>query len=201
MNYRLFVETWNSTRLQNRVLFASCVATSVAVCLLALKVFDLDTVVVLVPPTLSDKATVLREKADKKYVESWALYLAQLIGNVSPENADFIKATLSPLLSTSIYQNVMNILDDQALSIKKDRVTLLYRVHEVVSEPTTGKTFVTGQSVIYGPTGKNEEEIRSYEFKISFRDYRPVILWVNSYPGVPRTEAVLKQLASDEKKE
>ena len=59
--------------------------------------------VILVPPTLPGEVEIARNQGSGSLKESWGLYLAELLGNVTPGNAAFIERSLGPLLDASIY--------------------------------------------------------------------------------------------------
>jgi conjugal transfer pilus assembly protein TraE len=60
------------------------------------------------------------DAASSELKESWGLYLAELLGNVTPTNADFIGKAIAPLLSTELYRSVMDALSEQVNALKID---------------------------------------------------------------------------------
>jgi len=113
--------------------------------------------------------------------------LAQLLGNVTPGNADFVKRSIAPVLAPSIYQDTMNALFQQVEQIKLDRVSTRLDPREVIYEPKTGKVFITGYSVAAGPAGKEERDTRTYEFIIRVHNYQPLVTYIDTYRGAPHT--------------
>jgi conjugal transfer pilus assembly protein TraE len=194
VNYGRFVETWRHTQLTNRVLFISQVLLATSVLTLAYRNFSHDTAVVLVPPTLAEKTEIQRHDSSLEYRESWAMWAAQFLGNVDPDNVDFVRKAIGPLLYSGIYNDVMKVMEDQVGDIKTDRVTLTFVPHEVSYEPASDKIFVTGRSTIAGASGNQQTDEKTFEFRISIDDYNPLIRWISSYSGEPRTQAVLHQL-------
>lgn len=71
-------------------------------------------IVTIKPWTLTVDAQVTRNEASRSYLESWGFALAQLLGNVTPANVDFISERLAPLLDPKIYHRVMDSLDSNA---------------------------------------------------------------------------------------
>lgn len=187
MTFAVFLDTWRGLHLQNRILFGCVACLSVATLVLAWRTFSIETAVILVPEGLNRETRIMKDEADGKFREAWALFYAQLIGNVTPNTADFVEKTLAPSLSSSIYATVMKIVVAQVEDIKRDRVSLIFTPHEVTSEPASGKIFVTGDSVAEGPSGNAEKSTRTYEFKVDIQQYRPILAWVTSYKGAPRT--------------
>ncbi|MFB8832025.1 TraE/TraK family type IV conjugative transfer system protein [Azotobacter sp. CWF10] len=67
-------------------LFVSCVAIS------------RDQVVTVVPPTLAEQSWVSKTKAGEEYTEAWAMYIAMLLGNVTPRTPPWSRKRSAPYL-------------------------------------------------------------------------------------------------------
>lgn len=152
--------------------------------------------IILKPYTLTQESWIEKKEASRSYKEAWGLFLAELMGNVTPETVDFVKDRLAPLLAPSIFQQTMQALQEQALSIKQDRVTIRFEPRFVTYEPETDKVFVYGYSYERGPTGAERRKDRTYEYRIIISNYAPMITSLNTYRGKPRTKKVLEQLES-----
>ena len=164
-----------------------------AIVILVLQSFMRDAIVVLTPPGLDKVAQVSRDKASKDYMESWGLYMANILGNVHPGNADFIKTAIGPMLSTDIYQNVMDVIQTQVEDIKRDRVSQRFEPRAVEYEAESGKVFVDGYAIVSGPSGGDDRQIRTYEMKFDIKNYRIVIKDVRTYKGQPLTQKALER--------
>ena len=152
MKFDVFLKSWQGTQLENRwqrFLIAVLVLSNL---LLAVAAFSRNTVVAIQPPTLSEPAEVSRNQATQPYLESWGLYLAELMGNVTPGNVSFIRVAIEPLLSPAVYQQVVDALEIQARQIREDRVTLKFQPRQVEYEYETGHVCVTGYSLVSGPS-------------------------------------------------
>jgi conjugal transfer pilus assembly protein TraE len=157
--------------------------------LLALSaLFIKDNPVIVIPPTLHDDVRISQNQASSGLKEAWGLFIAGLLGNVTPGNNRFIEATIAPLLDAVIYPAVMAVLWDQIEAITIDRITLTFKPHGVFYEAETDKVFVSGVQTSQGPGGSLEHHPRTYEFVINFRHYRPVVTAIDVYPDEPRTK-------------
>lgn len=148
MKFDVFLKSWQGTQLENRwqrFLIAVLVLSNL---LLAVAAFSRNTVVAIQPPTLSETAEVSRNQATQPYLESWGLYLAELMGNVTPGNVSFIRVAIEPLLSPAVYQQVVDALEIQARQIREDRVTLKFQPRQVEYEYETYHVFVTYYSLV-----------------------------------------------------
>jgi conjugal transfer pilus assembly protein TraE len=144
--------------------------------------------VILVPPSLPGEVQVAHNQGSGNLKESWGLYVAELIGNVTPGNAGFIERSIGPLLASDIYPEVMAILTSQVLALQADRVSVHFRTREVIYEATTDRVFVTGEQTSQGPLSAPESHPRTYELRIGFHHYRPRIEHLDVYSGDPRLE-------------
>lgn len=159
------------------------------------------TIVTIQPFTLHDEAWVTENESSHGYKEAWGFALAQLFGNVTPSNVGFIKDRIERLLSPAIYNDVINVLEMQSQQIRNDRVSIRFEPRFVEYEPKSEKVFVYGYSFTKGMS--NESEVRTdrtYEFEIAISNYVPVIDFVDTYEGRPRTEDVLERLQRREKR-
>lgn len=192
MKWSDFLKTWDGTEAENRFgrvvilgLIGICVITSVAA-------WRAERSIVLVPPTLTNEVNITRSKASGEYKEAWGLYLAELLGNVTPANADFLKQAIEPILAPSIYHMVLDAMNEQINAIKMDRVAIMFRPQQVLYEADTDKVFVFGELTSQGPNSRPDVRRRTYEFQISIKNYRPRLDYIDVYADEPRTLQRLK---------
>ena len=189
-----FLRTWEGLETENRFsraiilgLLGVCVITSLAA-------WRTERSIILVPPTLTQEVEVTRTAASREFKESWGLFLAELLGNTTPANADFLKSAIEPLLAPEIYRTVLDAMTDQIKAIKMDRVAISFTPRHVVYEAETNKVFVSGELKSQGPSSKPDIKPRTYEFIIAIKNYRPRLEFIDVYPDEPRTRERLKSL-------
>lgn len=149
--------------------------------------YQKDEIVRLVPAHLEKTEKVGSSTASEGYREAFALMVAQLSGNITPGNADFVKASLGNLLSPSAYRAIEKTLSDQIVDIKRDSLTVSFEPRQVVHEPETDKIFVTGEFASQGVSGKPIKVTRTYEMIVDIRFGRPWITEFKPYQGSPVT--------------
>tara|TARA_R110002051_G_scaffold299268_1_gene366396 strand:- start:5614 stop:6237 length:624 start_codon:yes stop_codon:yes gene_type:complete len=186
--------TWNGALTENRWHRLINLVFAVALVLALVKAFTVDTIVTIKPYTLNEDAWVSQNQSSQSYKESWGMLLASLTGNVTPGSVNFVKERIEPLLSPQIYRDVMEALEVQALSIRRDRVTMRFEPRAVEYEPESDVVFVYGNSYVQGATGDPVPEERTYEYIIDIRNYAPVVTHIETYSGRPRTERVRQQM-------
>jgi len=151
-------------------------------------------VVTIVPPAMAEQGWVDSNAASESYTEAWALYVASVVGNVNPQTATMIRSSLEPLLSNDIYQDVINAVESQVAQIRQDRVVIKFEPKEVLREKqNSNKFFVVGRTLMTGPNGKPIRSNTTYEVELEIRNYKPVITYLTTYSGRPKTEDVVRR--------
>lgn len=189
MKIKDYLKSWEGTQAENkwsRIVTAILLALIV---LLVMLVSQKETMVTIQPWTLEEEAWITKSNASQSYKEAWGLAFSILLGNVQPSTVGFIKDRISPILAPSIYQEVVDILEIQAIDIKKDRVIMRFEARAISYESKTNKVFVEGLSFIKGASSDKETSTRrTYEFVIAVNDYMPSLRYMDTYEGSARTE-------------
>lgn len=152
-----------------------------------------DTAIVLIPPNLSEKAEVAKNKASEGYKKAWAVYVATLIGNVTPENADFVLDSFTGMVTGEIRGIVAEQIAQELDTLKQEKVSSSFEIVRVTYEPETDKVFVTGRNRMTGAGGKTSPTEQTFEFKIDVKQYSPIITHMASYEGMPKLLSVIQK--------
>lgn len=201
MDYKKFASTWLSLQASNQFLKSVCIF------LMALNLLSLigwlkkDTVVILIPPGLSEKSEIAKNKASEGYKKAWGMYTATLIGNVTPENADFVLELFSGMVTGEIRSIVTEQITQELDTLKQEKVSSTFEIVRVTYEPETDKVFVTGRNRMTGAGGKSTPTEQTFEFKIDVKQYSPSITQMASYEGMPRLLSVLQKEETKQKAE
>jgi conjugal transfer pilus assembly protein TraE len=190
--------TWDRTLWTNAILLVANAALAVGLAAAAVVEVTRHERVVLVPPGLDERAQVAWKAASAEYFKAWGLYVATLVGNVTPNNVSFVADSLSPLFSPRIYASVRT----QILALAKDpvfgRATAVnyFSPTQAIYEPATGKVFIVGTIVTstFEKTGETRHVV--YEMKWRMQAGLPLVVEFTSYEGSqPKT---LKWLESQQ---
>jgi conjugal transfer pilus assembly protein TraE len=181
-----FLATWRGLTLENRLHRLAVLGLIGTNLVTAVALLRADHTVVLVPPVLEGQVSVARESASQEVKEAWALFVAELLGNVSPAGAEFLERALDPLLAPSLRRSVLEVLAEQVREIQRERVSMRFTVRELLYDPASDTVFVTGIQTTTGPGGKPVARPRTYEVVVGFQNYRPVIRHLDVYPEEPR---------------
>ncbi|WGS85083.1 TraE/TraK family type IV conjugative transfer system protein [Methylomonas sp. UP202] len=102
-----FLQTWDGHETENRFSRVIIIGLLVVCVITSLAAWRTERSIILVPPTLNKEVEVTRTSASSEFKESWGLFLAELLGNTTPANADFLKTAIEPLLAPDIYRSVL----------------------------------------------------------------------------------------------
>ena len=200
MRLSRYLESWHGTQATNKLLAVAVVAVATVTIVQSAYLMERERIVVLVPPALQGEAVIGKQAADAPYHTAWAHLLAQMLGNVQPSNADFLKARLEPLLDPAIFTAVSQALEQQLDQIRRDRVSLAFEPKKILHEAATGKTFVTGQSVLTGLGQQQKRTLRTYEFQLVIDDYRVTVAHLATYDGEARTAEMVAAAGGGEQR-
>ena len=202
MNLKEYLKTWEGTQAENKWGRVFVLGLIFTVLLLVVMLFSKDTIVTVQPWTLNEEAWVSQKKSSQSYKEAWGWALGTLMGNVTPGNVNFIKERMKPILAPAIYQEFINALETQAQEIQANRITMRFEPRFVEYEETTDKVFVYGYSFVKGASldAKEQRTDRTYEFQIRVSNYMPVLDYMTTYEGRPRTKSVLDKLKRKEER-
>lgn len=186
MDYLKFTASYRNTGRFVLALEITVFILVIADGLLAAALFGHRDAVVLVPPHLNGEVRILADRSSQGYVKAWGLFLAGLLGNISPANVKFVQKSLEPMISPGVYREVTDILNVQAEEILADHISITFEPKSVTFDEESELVFVTGQTRVKGPTGPAKTFLRTYEFLIGMEDYRPSLKWMEMYEGNPR---------------
>ncbi|MBK1717297.1 TraE/TraK family type IV conjugative transfer system protein [Thiocystis violacea] len=181
MTLTLFRQTWQRLVAENhfhRWMLLALLATNL---LTLAALLQAERTVVLVPPILESQVNVARESASQAVKEAWGLFVTELLGNVTPTTAPFLRATLEPLLSPALRREVAAGIDAQVEALQRDRVSVRFSPEVIRYESTGDLVRVQGKQIISGPNASIVTRPRTYEIQIAFRHYRPMITRLDAY--------------------
>lgn len=189
MNFTRLGKNWDFAVRNNTILLAAVVLLSISLTVTSILAFFNRERVVLVPPRLDDKMTVAWNNAGAEYFKAFGLFVATLLGNITPANSKFVADQLSTFIEPKLYApirtQVLAYADDPRFA--RAASFNYFSPSKVVWEASTSKVFVLGTITMssFNPQISGPYEYRSvcYEFKFMMNDGRPLIVDFNSYPG------------------
>jgi len=181
-----FLATWRGLTLENRLHRLAVLGLIGTNLVTAAALLRAERTVVLVPPLLEGPVSVARASASQEVKEAWALFVAELLGNVSPAGAEFLEQALDPLLAPALRRPVLEVMGEQVREIQRERVSMTFQPRAISYDADRDRVFVTGIQTTSGPGSRPEARARTYEMTVGFANYRPVIRHLDVYPDEPR---------------
>lgn len=178
--------------LVNGAFLAISVMSSAAALALAIKVMDMHERVVIAPPHIAEKMEIAWDSANQEYLKGFGLYLAGLLGNITPKNADFVVESISYFFDPAIYSEARTKLKAMTNDpvFNDSGVFSYFLPNGIVYEPETNKVFVLGDLVMGSAARAPKPSPIVYEFQITISKGRPLVRSINNYSG---TEARTQQ--------
>lgn len=148
---------------------------------------------VIVPPVIEEQLELGYAAANEPYFKSWALYVANFLGNINPSNASFVSEGLSLSFSPELYQEMRGKIIADAERMRVSGRSLRFYADRVVYEKDTRKTFVAGKQEVVSAAGNVHEQDVCYEMQVAIRNGLPTIEHFDYYTGAPRTAEWLQR--------
>jgi conjugal transfer pilus assembly protein TraE len=196
MKHTDFTQKWLGLQDSNKFLKIVCGFLLFVNLILVIGVLNTEKLVVLIPQGLSEQADIAQNKASEGYKKSWGMYAATLLGNITPENADFILESLNDMVTPDIKLLLNDQVRNDLETLKEEKVSSTFEIKKVSYEPETDKVFVTGKHWITGVGAKSGSSGQTFEFKIDIKNYSPIISHLALYEGEAKIVAVVKREAA-----
>lgn len=133
------------------------------------------TTIVMVPPTLESSSEIGASDSGKETQVAWGMYLAGMLGNVTPRTAPYLKQNISRHLSPNLYSSIVEAIDQQAEEIASEQITLSFAPTIGRYDAELDRVIVTGELTIRGLRGAEKRELRTYEMKFVTRNYNVML--------------------------
>ncbi len=158
--------------------------------------------VVIVPPGINQATSVGWADADATYYKAFGMFIATLIGNITPANVEFVSKSLSGYMDSAVYSDVRKKMIALADSreFRETAGATKFVPTAIAYEPDTNKVFVAGQmTVVTAQSSTKTADDLTYEMVVKMREGRPVITAITSYPGIdPHDNGWIKRQAEND---
>jgi conjugal transfer pilus assembly protein TraE len=197
MIYEKWIRSWKSALAENFFLRSVTLLLGISLMITTLMLSAKSQRILLVPPQITKEFWIERDRVAPEYMEQMGVFIATLVGNLSPGNAEFsvdmlIKHYLDPSLKQP--EAVREFLG-QAAYIKKNNITQAFFPSSIsVVDTDNMKVRVEGSNVVNIGTARMSGERVSYLIRFNARDYK---LYVEEFAIETRGKA--KDETSEEK--
>lgn len=198
MKFDVFNKSFEEMGQSNKLLLAIVLVLAMAVLLQGFMMLTRRETVVLVPPYIDKRMEVAWNKSNRAYYEAFAVQIATMVGNISPQNLDFVVDYLGIVMSSQVYMQVKPQLlaYGEDPGFKRGTVFTYFTPTAVRFEDQVNKFFVSGflnsapmqVSTMPGANRMDSKAI-TYEMQFNMHNGRPVVIAFQSYEGhKPRTQ-------------
>lgn len=195
LNFIDLKKNWRELLVENGYVKLILIIQTLSILVLIVVLANKSTVATVAPPNFTQAFTVGKDSASNTYFEAWGLSISELMGNVNPGNVKFVKKSLAEYMAPSVYQEVALELEEQVAAIIDEGIRTSFIPMQVLTEKDTGKIFITGNHTVSMSGIPDKKSTRTYEFKISVVNYRPIVTGFDVYEMQARTKEVLAQMA------
>ncbi len=175
MIYDKWIRNWKGALAENFFLRSVTLLLGVSLVVTTLMLSVKSQRILLVPPQITREFWVERDRVAPEYLEQMGVFVATLVGNLSPGNAEFnvnmlIKHYLDPARK---HPEAVRELLGQAAYIKKNNITQAFFPSSIsVVDRGNMKVRVEGSNVVNIGTARVSGERVSYLIRFNARDYK-----------------------------
>ena len=169
--YLCRLKQWRQQLCMDRLIVLVLVLTNA---LLLLHCLSRKPAVELSLPFMDARAGIQSGEASQAYYEWWGLSLAELLGNLNPQNLPFVESRLQSLFSPNLYQQVQATLNQQFLQLRDDKVSMSFEPLSLEFDQQTQAIRVTGNSAMSSGNQRLKGQ-KTFTFRFNLIRYRPVL--------------------------
>ena len=125
-------------------------------------------------PFMDAQVGIHSGEASQAYFEWWSLSLAELLGNLTPQNLSFVESRLQSLFSPNLYQQVQVALNQQFQQLRDDKVSMSFEPLQLDFKQKTTSVIVTGNSVMSSGNQRFKGQ-KTFTFHFTMIRFRPVL--------------------------
>lgn len=139
--------------------------------------------VVMVPPNLEDEVWVSKQDGGMSLKESWASYVATLLGNVTPRSVNQLSPMLQKIIYPGAYKDIMESISALEKEVTTEQLEIQFSPTGVFYVPSRDVVAVSGEFRMRSARGIEKRFVRTYEIGISIRNYAPSVSSIEIYEG------------------
>ena len=190
----LLKKTWRQYERERKLFILSSLIYGLAFLLLSGVLITQKKIIVLTPPEIPHKLAISRADASDVYYREMALFLTQLVGNLSPNTVHYAIKVFSSYLDPSIYQLTVDKLSDVADVIEKNQTSTVFYPLKVGKVGDTWYVVGTTYKFSSSKGGKeailSPKEVVTYEIKFKIRNYRLFVVGFKQSSGDTLRKAI-----------
>ncbi|AIW22720.1 hypothetical protein F0267_01135 [Vibrio coralliilyticus] len=154
---------------------------------------------IVTPPTFTEQISMRGNQVSESYQSMWAMFVAEMIGNISPSRMDIVLQTMQRMIPAKNWDEVKEQMTAQLARLKIRKVEEKFSVKDVTIDPVTKVVWVTGEKETTSiRTGRSVSEMWTFEVRIDSNGVgSPVITHLKQYAGAPQKKRRAKELQKE----
>ena len=193
MKINLFSQKLRESMSTNKLLTVGLVAAVLLGLLQQLKINQMRERIVLQPPGLTERAEIGSNSANEAYYKSWAIFVATIVGSVTPSESESTLKILEPYFTREAWLPVRSHVNSIRLDPNYQQFAAVnqFMPRLAIYEPSTKKTFVQGtqKTSVYRESKSvplSQVEV-TYEMTVVIQSGIPKVSSITSYRGPAHT--------------
>ncbi|MGR6425737.1 TraE/TraK family type IV conjugative transfer system protein [Aeromonas veronii] len=188
--------SWSSAMVKSNFMMISNAGLVAIVLLLVFNQMNQKPTVIVKPPVMTGEIRVEDGLPNKEWQQSWALFIAHLLGNVNPRNVEFVARQITSLLSPNLQIEVDADLRKVVEMMRMSGLSQTFEVQDLRYDPNTGMVWCWGNKTTQLVSARSSTNAGSetsdrrrwtYEFIIRLNEMgMPVVTHLDQYEGTPR---------------
>lgn len=148
---------------------------------------------VVTPPLFTQELSIQGDLVSESYQTSWAVFIAEQIGNITPSRMDLTVKILSKMIPQSEWKSAKEQMNAQLSRLRARKIEERFVATDVSIDPITKIVWVFGEKeTVSIRTGQSATIKWTFELKIGSHLGSPKILHLAQYEGAPRKKDRIK---------
>ncbi len=179
------------------ILSGACLALSISNVMLVGEVNERLITQIVTPPNFVEEISMRGSQVSESYQTSWAVFVAEKIGNISPSRMDLTTQIIRKMIPEQAWELVNKEMRQQLSRLQIRKIEEKFAATDVTFDPKTQIVWVTGEKETTSiRTGKTSSELWTFEVKIAAVNGFPKILHLKQYAGSPNARSRSKEIQS-----
>lgn len=182
-----YLSSWDGAIKENRFHRLALLGAMLVILIQSIALWRQDSTIILVPPQMEERGQISGSSASEAVQVSWGMYIATLLGNVTPQSVEVLATNVGQHLSPRMYRPVLTQLQEQVKTIQEEQITVAFVPTLARWESSLPGVVVSGEMITRGIRGGEKRMQRTYELKFVVQNYRVLLDDLRAYEGTWQT--------------
>lgn len=187
MKMSTYLSSWDGAIKENRFHRLALLGAMLVILIQSIALWRQDSTIILVPPQMEERGQISGSSASEAVQVSWGMYIATLLGNVTPQSVEVLATNVGQHLSPRMYRPVLTQLQEQVKTIQEEQITVAFVPTLARWESSLPGVVVSGEMITRGIRGGEKRMQRTYELKFVVQNYRVLLDDLRAYEGTWQT--------------